>query len=610
MKHIAYAIMLAAFSPLLCSAASPVTIGKIQSEGSSASDEFVELENASPESIALSAWSIQYKSAAGSAFSKKNFVAGAEIAANGRYVICGSGYTGTCDMRHASFSLSSSGGTVFLVSDQALLSSASSPSIIYQKTYGAAQPKDETPPEEAPGIEAKPPHEEVSPPVTSPLIVINEFMPAPQDGDEWVEIYNPTGYAHDLSGWTVADGSGKRVGTLEGLIAPAGFMLVTADSATLNNDGDAVILRDKSGQEIDKAAYGGWPTGDAKAPDAMEGISIARIGDGVDTGRDNEDFALTSAPTPGMPNRISTVGDKPQQLTTKSQNESGVKYSSSKNDFRWLAELIEDKNGELTEILKTNKNIVIVNNLYIGTHAAATDNGSRQTNAKPAATATKAATTAAKTVATAKSVNAVEGQIIAPVGLTGKDMAIVREEGRSVEVRLPKDLKNAPAFGDFVKASGSWSTAKTLTLPRLLVKKAAEFSVTGHGDPLPPIAISMAQAGEHIGEIVTLEGAVVEKQPTRFRIAEGDGSALIKQAIAVRKGERVSATGLLAKSGEDIILTPFSPESLEIVVPPPERKSFAKKAAPYALAAVPAGLLAGAIYAGRRMDRKKGGDSP
>jgi len=170
-------------------------VGQIQASGATADDEFIALQNPTGQNVDLGAWSIQYKSASGSTYYKKNFVKGATIATGGTYVVCGKDYAGACDMKHSSFSLSSSGGTVFLVSNQTLLTSSDAPAIIDQETYaadaGTASANGQATtansdiqladtsvtPQTASAIAKQP---------AALLITINEFMPAPIDGNEWV----------------------------------------------------------------------------------------------------------------------------------------------------------------------------------------------------------------------------------------------------------------------------------------------------------------------------------------------------------------------------------------------------------------------------------------
>jgi hypothetical protein len=198
--------------------------------------------------------------------------------------------------------------------------------------------------------------------------------------------------------------------------------------------------------------------------------------------------------------------------------------------------------------------------------------------------------------------------VIVPPNVVGKDICVVREENRSVEVRLPKNLKTAPIAGDVISASGAWSTAKTLTLPRLLVSKTTAFAINDHDTPPAPLNLAMSQLNDHVGELVSTQGTIVEKQPTRLRIADGAASLLIKTNFGAAKGDKLSATGLLVKSDPDLLLTALAPDALAIVKPPTQlTPSLAQKTLPYGLAVLPAGILSTAVYFGKRL-KKKGGE--
>jgi len=619
-------------------------IGQIQASGATADDEFVTLQNPTSLSVDLGAWSIQYKSASGSTYYKKNFTKGALIAANGNYVVCGKDYAGACDMKHSSFSLSSAGGTVFLVSNQILITSTDAATIVDQKTYAAASAEipntnnqipntnmddnanmpansnipTNTP--EVPAIVSAAPASAKQP--DTMLITINEFMPEPADGSEWIELYDGTGYAVDMAGWTLADGTGRNFITLDGLIMPAGFKLIELTSSHLNNSGDLIILRDANKNEVDSVAYGDWDSDPANAavelsstPAGDAGVAIARIGDGRDTGVDNSDFVLTSTPTPGAANIITAPVISDQQLTTKIQGNSQTQNSKiSKTDTQWLADLLSKQNDEIAKLLKAD-NIIIINNLTIETGASDPIKAAvvAKTATKAAAvktTATKTTTAASKTPVTKnqqpKTSNSVAGMVIVPAGIVGKDICVVREENRSVEVRLPKDLKTTPIVGDIVAASGAWSTAKTLTLPRLLISKATAFAVNDHDTPPEPLHIAMSQLNDHVGELVSTSGTIVEKQPTRLRIADGAVSLLIKTNFSAAKGDKLSATGLLVKSDPDLLLTALAPDALAIIKPPVAvAPSLAQKSLPYGLAVLPVGILSTAVYFGKRMKKMK-----
>lgn len=114
-------------------------------------------------------------------------------------------------------------------------------------------------------------------------LVINEIMYAPTGTEpEWIELYNPRDRPLLLEGWKLGDGSapqGRDI-TSNACSIPAGdYAVVTKDTAgfldvhpdargrtvgmagfpSLNNGGDAVVLRDNTGMLIDSLQYiPGW----------------------------------------------------------------------------------------------------------------------------------------------------------------------------------------------------------------------------------------------------------------------------------------------------------------------------------------------------------------
>lgn len=139
-------------------------------------------------------------------------------------------------------------------------------------------------------------------------VVINELVSDPEDGDEWVELYNTTSRERDLGGWTIEDGSGAKT-ALEGKISSEGkdkYLVIEKPKGNLNNKGDIVILRDQDGNLIDQAAYGDWNDGDKdnNAPAAGDPYSIARKIDGFNSFNNLNDFETTKKITKGTSNII------------------------------------------------------------------------------------------------------------------------------------------------------------------------------------------------------------------------------------------------------------------------------------------------------------------
>jgi hypothetical protein len=129
--------------------------------------------------------------------------------------------------------------------------------------------------------------------VLSLTILINEVMPAPSSGPEWVELYNPSDTAIDVSGWRIDDDTpgGTQTTIGAGSVVPAGgYLVVSLTSAILNNTGDSVTVIDADGGTIDAVAFG-----------ALKGTeSYGRRSDGAAEW-------LKSAPSPGASNALLVV---------------------------------------------------------------------------------------------------------------------------------------------------------------------------------------------------------------------------------------------------------------------------------------------------------------
>jgi len=93
-------------------------------------------------------------------------------------------------------------------------------------------------------------------------IVINEVMPNPEEGPEWLELYNPTPYDIDLNGAWIDDilgggkGKGKYPKQIENITIPSnGFFVLEITSYYFNNDNDTVNFIDVDGITIIDSYY-------------------------------------------------------------------------------------------------------------------------------------------------------------------------------------------------------------------------------------------------------------------------------------------------------------------------------------------------------------------
>ena len=146
-------------------------------------------------------------------------------------------------------------------------------------------------------------------------IVINEIMYAPAGNmPEWIEFYNASGIAIDLSGWKISDANVKSKADLahsQFIVQPGAYFLAASDStlgsyfslpcpvcvtpfSSLNNTSpDAVVLYDNRGVTIDSVWYKPWWGG-------TNGKSLERI-DYLSSSADSANWK-SSLPTPGVEN--------------------------------------------------------------------------------------------------------------------------------------------------------------------------------------------------------------------------------------------------------------------------------------------------------------------
>ena len=156
------------------------------------------------------------------------------------------------------------------------------------------------------------------PPRAGAELLLNEILydPAgPDEGMEFVELWNPDTAAVSLAGILLEAGDGARPGVWTSVYSGSALDLVPPRHAflirgsallgALQNGPDAVRLR-RGEVVLDLLGYGALTAPElfegAPAEDAPSGMSLARVEDERDTERNESDWAVEPDPSPGFPN--------------------------------------------------------------------------------------------------------------------------------------------------------------------------------------------------------------------------------------------------------------------------------------------------------------------
>jgi hypothetical protein len=205
-------------------------------------------------------------------------------------------------------------------------------------------------------------------------VVINEFMAANKgiikdendETEDWIELYNTTNAAVDLSGYVLTDDDANldKFVFAEGTTIPAnGYIIVWADedgtqgplhaNFKLSATGEKIILLNKSKVEIDRIEFGTQQS-DLSSARQPNGVGNFAIGNHTFAGNNTitatKDIAtktITIRPNPAI-SEISTLGDE--------------------QDTKWF---IYDMHGRL--VLISNLNVISIESLVSGTYVIRAD---------------------------------------------------------------------------------------------------------------------------------------------------------------------------------------------------------------------------------------------
>ena len=168
----------------------------------------------------------------------------------------------------------------------------------------------------------------VSPSYSYNDLVVNEIMYAPASGNsEWVELYNKSEKNINLKNFTISDNSTPNLIT-DGtkILLPNNFILIAKDSsifqnynikgnvivtnfASLNNNGDAVVIKDSLNRIIDSVNYS--PSWGGENGNSLERVSVSLNSNSPSNWKGSRSYIGAT------PNKVNSVSQKDYDISVK-----------------------------------------------------------------------------------------------------------------------------------------------------------------------------------------------------------------------------------------------------------------------------------------------------
>jgi hypothetical protein len=342
----------------------------------------------------------------------------------------------------------------------------------------------------------------------SDQIFINEFFPNPEGADadqEWIELYNAGSSDINLAGWSLDDEDGGSVPyeISESLVISAGDYLVFYNDITkiiLNNSTDKVRLIDPNQEIIDDVGY----------TNVKEGQSYAKV---------DNDWQWTEQITPGTANQITpVVVDEPatSSLLIATAN------AAENNDPTAAAVF------PLIEIDQ-------INSMEIG------------------------------------SLVRVKGQVAAKPGIFGKKIMYLD----GIQIYNSKGNWLDLQEGNEIEVQGKISQSNEER--RILISNPEAITIlSSEINQLEPLPVTSEQLGESLeGRLIQIQGEVVEKSGSKVKMADEQGEVVVylKKSTdlslkSFQLGEKYKVTGLLSQYKDEYRLLPRAENDIESAAPP------------------------------------------
>lgn len=312
------------------------------------------------------------------------------------------------------------------------------------------------------------------------VLIINELVSDPNEGEEWVELFNASNDDVDTTGWTLQEGSGKTTPLTDEVLSAGAYLVIESIKGNLNNAGDSLTLTDAADHVIDSMSYGDEPA----APN--KGESLGRTHDGA--------WSVTDTPTPGKSNQFNEVIEDPYAQAARTEP------SNSGDDSEDEYEDVSD-----TEQDSTSKDSVVSDASKIHTVVAlAQSPEEEESGSQQHVTATSSTVT-------------VEGTVTAIPGTFGSQIAFI--DGMQLyfyHAEWPE-----LALGDVIQVSGEPSIAWEES--RLKIAESQDITVIAQQELAPtPLEITDVFS-QDIGSLVQINGDIVAVDGTSLTLRDDSG---------------------------------------------------------------------------------------
>ncbi len=364
------------------------------------------------------------------------------------------------------------------------------------------------------------------------LLRLNEVVPNPAEGKEWIEIISYATTSVQLTGLELFDATG-RVYKLDGFIEVGGVMFVDLATARLNNSGDSVFLQTESGVVIDELSYEG----------SQKGFSYARMEDGT--------WREVATPTKGEMN-FKKDSNSPTSLvgvtTTTQGTATSVQSSSVASTKKTTTKTTSAKSSSSSSVASSDAIISLTD--YSMLHQE--QFGGMRIKLRG-------------TVGTL------------PKHVSGRGFILLNHDGRGLLVRVPS-YKKIPELGSFLTITGSLKF-DTNELPYLSLAKSDDWILESTTSVVPKIkGVSLiAPSAEDAWSLVQFTGIVngVSGSTVHLIIDDLDVDMKIKPGVDYRasrlsKGDTVNVKGILDITDDLAVILPRSADEIELVSHAPE----------------------------------------